>query len=84
MMIIRTIIAVFIVSLGFLVLAGFLALCEAKQEQVRPDAPLPKTEKPIPAESCKPPMIIQFWVSDSEGHLKLAGYTILPGSCSHE
>lgn len=82
-MILRSLAIVLIVSTGFLVLAGFLSLCVAKQEQARPDGPLPKTEKPIPAKPCDPPMMIQFWVSGPDGKLKLSGYTVLPGTCSH-
>lgn len=83
-MILRTILAVLIITAGALVLAGFLSMCEAKQEPARPERPVLKAEKPLPAEAeaCKPPVMIQFWVSGNDGKLKLAGYTILPGTCT--
>lgn len=81
-MILRTIVAVLILTVGALVIAGFLAMCEAKQEAARPEGPLPKAEKPLPEKTCEPPILIQFWVFGKDGKLKLSGQQItLPGTC---
>jgi hypothetical protein len=80
----RAVVVVLVITAVALVVAGFLSLCEAKQEQTRPERPVPTSEKPLPAEACKPAMVMQFWVSGKDGKLKLSGNVVLPGTCPHE
>ncbi|ARO24760.1 hypothetical protein TAL182_CH03014 [Rhizobium sp. TAL182] len=79
---IRALAVLVILTLGALVLISFLSMAQAKQEQVKPEGPLPTAEKQIPAPpKCRQPMRIDFWVMGENGKLKLAGYRIIEGKC---
>ncbi|MGR9441675.1 DUF3307 domain-containing protein [Rhizobium leguminosarum] len=57
----------------------------AKQEQAKPERPLPTAERQIPvAPKCRPPIRINFWVMDGNGKLKLVGSRLLEGLCEDE
>lgn len=64
-----------------LITAGAFTAAVAKQEQVKPDRPIPSIQKPIAAKTTCRPIRIDFWVQDKDGKLKLVGYTIVAGSC---
>ncbi|MBX5238640.1 hypothetical protein [Rhizobium sp. NLR22b] len=79
---IRALAILIILALGALVFMSFLSMAHAKQEQVRPEGPVPTAEKHIPAPpKCREPIRINFWVMGSDGKLKLTGYRIVEGTC---
>lgn len=75
-----------LIWLAIVVAAIFIAsaftYASAKQEQVKPERPVPSAQKPIPEpEKCRPAMRFDFWVIGSDGKLKLVGSRIVEGTC---
>ncbi|MBB2698946.1 UNVERIFIED_ORG: hypothetical protein GGI66_003623 [Rhizobium esperanzae] len=80
---IRALVFLAVIIIWVMALESFLSMAHAKQEQVRPERPVPTIAKPMPAaRRCPPPIWIRFWVQDGAGGLKLIGVQIVEPRCA--